>query len=122
MRTITIALLLVAARAAAQPAPDPHPPAPPAPPTPPAPAPAPPAPAPAPPAPAPAPPTSAVTGKWTTQLYGFVELDAISDSTQGLNDLAGNSGIARPNTYTGDHGQLTFTGRNSRIGLKLGAP
>ena len=30
--------------------------------------------------------------------------------------------IARPGTYAGDHGQLTFTPRNSRIGFKLAAP
>jgi len=63
-----------------------------------------------------------VSSKLDISFYGFVELDSIYDSTQGLNDLAGNSAIARPNTYAGDHGQLTFGARNSRIGMKLGAP
>jgi hypothetical protein len=63
-----------------------------------------------------------VLSKLDISLYGFVEMDSIYDSTQGLNDAAGNAAIARPNTYAGDHGQLTFGARNSRIGLKLGAP
>lgn len=63
-----------------------------------------------------------VSSKLDISFYGFVELDTIYDSTQGLNDLAGNSAIARPNTYTGDHPQLTFGARNSRIGMKLAAP
>ncbi len=60
--------------------------------------------------------------KFDATLYGFVEVDSIFDSTQGLNDLAGNAAIARPNTYTGDHGQTMFGARNSRIGIKLAAP
>jgi hypothetical protein len=63
-----------------------------------------------------------VTSKWDLTLYGFVEFDSIWDSTQGLGDGAGNSVIARPNTYAGDHDQLMFGGRNSRIGIKLAAP
>lgn len=67
-------------------------------------------------------PRPSVASKIDVSIYGFVELDSIWDSTQGLNDLAGNAAIARPGTYTGDHSQLTFGARNSRIGLKLGAP
>ncbi|CAN5596350.1 hypothetical protein BH11MYX1_BH11MYX1_09280 [soil metagenome] len=60
--------------------------------------------------------------KWDMTLYGFVEFDAIEDSTQGLNDLAGNTTVARPNTYAGDHPQTTYGARNSRFGVKLSAP
>jgi hypothetical protein len=63
-----------------------------------------------------------IHSKFDAQLYGFVEFDSILDSTQGLGDLAGNSTIARPGTYTGIHPQMMFGARNSRIGLKLGAP
>ncbi len=135
--------LLVSARASAQ-APDQPAPAPPDQPSPPPSEP--PAPPPPPhPAPPPAPPvTSAVTStvteppapapkqenkhelpvhnKFDFMLYGFVEFDSIYDSTQGLGDLAGNSTIARPNTYTGDHGQTMFGARNSRIGIKAKGP
>jgi hypothetical protein len=63
-----------------------------------------------------------LASKLDITFYGFVEMDSIYDSTQGLSDLAGNAGIARPNTYTGDHPQMTFGARNSRFGLKLAAP
>jgi hypothetical protein len=133
-RLLTSVLLLAAvgAPAGAQPAPDAQPAADPAPtPT------AEPAPVASPPAPAPeaaatkpaetkpaeAKPTApVVVGKWDTTFYGFVELDTIWDSTQGLNDLAGNAGIPRPGTYAGEHGQTTMAARNSRIGFRLAAP
>ncbi|HUJ62154.1 MAG TPA: hypothetical protein VLX92_26790 [Kofleriaceae bacterium] len=110
------------------PPPEPPPPSepPPAPPAPPPTAPAePPAPPPMAPPPAAEPPheePAALHAKWEADIYGFVELDSIYDSTQGLNDLEGNSTVARPNTYTGDHGQTTFGARNSRIGINLHAP
>jgi len=63
-----------------------------------------------------------VHAKWDATLYGFAELDIINDSTQGFGELAGGSAIARPNTYAGDHGQTTYTTRNSRIGFKVAAP
>ena len=63
-----------------------------------------------------------LSSKVDISFYGFVELDSIYDSTQGLNDLRGNAAIARPNTYAGDHPQMTFGARNSRIGMKLAAP
>jgi hypothetical protein len=67
-------------------------------------------------------PEPVIKSKWDATLYGFVEFDAIHDSTQGLGDLEGNSAIPRPHTYTGDHGQTMFGARNSRIGIKLAAP
>ena len=63
-----------------------------------------------------------VTSKWDATLYGFVEADTIYDSTQGLNESVGNGAVPRPNTYAGDHAQLTYGARNSRIGFKLAAP
>jgi hypothetical protein len=67
-------------------------------------------------------PPPPVRSKWEATLYGFVELDAIEDSTQGFSELAGNAAIARPNTYAGDHPQATLGARNSRLGVKLAAP
>jgi len=91
-----------AAAAAASPAPPQQPPAPPAP-----------------------PPTSAlmnVVSKFTVQLYGFVELDMIHDSTQSFNEVAGDALIARPGTYGAEHSRMMFSVRNSRIGLRVGGP
>ena len=63
-----------------------------------------------------------VKGKWSPILYGFVEFDAIHDSTQSFNDIAGNVPIKPSGTYGGDHARTTFGVRNSRIGFKLSAP
>lgn len=63
-----------------------------------------------------------VSSKWDATFYGFVEADTIYDSTQGLFESIGNGAIPRPHTYAGDHGELTYGARNSRIGFKLAAP
>lgn len=63
-----------------------------------------------------------VASKFDAKLYGFVELDAISDSTRSFNDGAGNSTIARPGTLAGDHGRLQSSIRNSRFGVSLAGP
>ncbi len=88
-----------------------------------------------------------VFGKWATTLYGFVEGDAIYDTTQSFADLAGNGQVLRPSGsmapnvsatsglqpgttqpvqptqgYLGSHGQLQFSVRNSRLGLQLHVP
>jgi hypothetical protein len=63
-----------------------------------------------------------IHARWDATLYGFVEADSLFDTTQGLIDVQGNAAIARPGTYTGNHGQTTFNARNSRIGIKLAAP
>jgi hypothetical protein len=65
---------------------------------------------------------SVVLGKWATTLYGFVEADSIFDTTQSLNDLAGNAQIPQSNTYAGYHSRLQFGARNSRLGFRMKAP
>ncbi|MFO0579306.1 MAG: hypothetical protein U1A78_35340 [Polyangia bacterium] len=67
-------------------------------------------------------PLPGVLSKWDATLYGFVEADTILDTTQSLGELAGGTVIARPGTYAGDHGRITFTVRNSRLGFRLKAP
>lgn len=61
-------------------------------------------------------------GKWNPVIYGFVEFDALHDSTQSFSELEGNGAIASPATYGGKHGRTMFSVRNSRLGLKLSAP
>lgn len=63
-----------------------------------------------------------VIGKWAATLYGFVEADAIYDSTRSLNDLPGNTAIARPGTLAGNNGRLQMGARNSRLGFRMKAP
>lgn len=63
-----------------------------------------------------------VLGRFATTIYGFVEADAIHDSTEGQNDLQGNALVARNETFAGQHGQLLGTIRNSRLGIRIKAP
>jgi hypothetical protein len=90
---------------------------------------------------------SLVVGKWATTVYGFIEGDSIYDTTQSFADAAGNAQVLRPtgNTapivsplsglpagtiqplpaaqgYGGSHGQMQFSARNSRLGLRVRAP
>lgn len=50
------------------------------------------------------------------------EFDAIEDSTQSFNDLAGNGLIARPGSFAAGGARTTFSVRNSRLGLKMSGP
>src|SRR5262249_40426759 len=63
-----------------------------------------------------------VTSKWDLSLYGFIELDTIYDTTQSFNELAGNSLIARPDTYAGNTARTQFSVRNSRLGFNFSTP
>jgi len=69
-----------------------------------------------------APQSRVLTGKFDISLYGFVELDAIYDSTQSFNELAGNALIAPPGSFAGEHGRTLLTVRNSRLGFRLRTP
>ena len=62
-------------------------------------------------------------GKWNPTFYGFLEVDAMHDSTQSFaNGCPGYFLIARPGTYAGSHGRTIFDARGSRFGFKLAAP
>lgn len=63
-----------------------------------------------------------VLGKWSTTMYGFVETDAIWDSTESFNESAGNALVARPTGYSGNNGRFMLAVRNSRLGFRLRAP
>lgn len=66
-----------------------------------------------------------VMSKWTMTIYGFVESDAMRDSTQSFTDSPGNGLILRsdgPTALAYHHGRTQTTARNSRIGLRLAAP
>jgi hypothetical protein len=63
-----------------------------------------------------------VLNRWSAVIYGFAELDTIHDSLQGPNDLMGNAALPRSATYAASHDQTTFSVRNSRLGLRVGAP
>ena len=66
-------------------------------------------------------PATGVSSKFAAELYGFVEFDAIHDSTQSFNDQAANGGITS-DSYASTHQRTIFGARNSRIGFKLKGP
>jgi hypothetical protein len=65
-----------------------------------------------------------VKSKWAVTFYGFLEGDAIWDSTQAFVDAAGVAAIPRTNAFGGaaGHHRWTESMRNSRIGFKIAAP
>ena len=71
--------------------------------------------------PPPAEPPPDVAG-WKVKLYGFVELDAIHDSTQSFFEASLNLPVFPRGTYFGDNGRTQFTAKNSRIGVVVNAP
>ena len=54
--------------------------------------------------------------------YGWLELDALWDSTQSFNETVLNQNISRPGTYAGDNPRFQATVKDSRIGFKVAAP
>jgi hypothetical protein len=59
---------------------------------------------------------------WKLTIYGFVEADAMRDSTRSFNDGLNNGVIAHILTQAGRNPRLQTTIRNSRIGFKAEAP
>jgi hypothetical protein len=60
--------------------------------------------------------------RWKTRFYGFVELDAIHDSTQSFFEASLNAPVLPRGTYAGDYGRTQFTAKNSRLGVLVAAP
>jgi len=65
----------------------------------------------------------------TLRAYGFVETDAITDTTQGFTEEPDNNlvpqrqtGSATALNYAGSHGREMMSVRNSRLGLELTVP
>lgn len=59
---------------------------------------------------------------WKIQMGGFVETDAITDSTRSFNEKIGNAPVLRSDTQSGQTGRETFSIRNSRLGFSVMAP
>jgi hypothetical protein len=68
------------------------------------------------------PPSEPMVARWQSTLYGFVELDAMHDSTQSYGPSSNNVVLARPGTYAGLHGRTQMTANNSLFGFLLDAP
>src|SRR5882672_2434381 len=59
---------------------------------------------------------------WRLTFYGFVEADAINDSTRSYVDSIGTSLVARDEYIEGQRGRTQFSIRNTRIGFSLSSP
>jgi hypothetical protein len=59
---------------------------------------------------------------WQMGFYGWLELDALWDSTQSFSETVLNQTISRPNTIAGDNPRFQATPKDSRIGFKVAAP
>jgi hypothetical protein len=59
---------------------------------------------------------------WQLTLYGFVEADAINDSTRSYVDSIGTSLVARNEYIEGQRGRTQFSIRNTRIGFAVVSP
>ncbi len=60
--------------------------------------------------------------KMSLTFYGFIEADAIYDTTRSYGDAIGPSLVARHETYEGREGRAQFSIRNTRIGLSFEGP
>jgi hypothetical protein len=60
--------------------------------------------------------------EWKVEPYGHVRADFIRDSTESFFDGTNPYLIGRPGTYKGQHPRITFTARDTRVGLDLAAP
>jgi hypothetical protein len=60
--------------------------------------------------------------RFSLTLFGFVEADAIVDSTRSYDDAIGSALVARSDTYAGKTGRTQFSMRNTRLGFALESP
>jgi hypothetical protein len=59
---------------------------------------------------------------WSVGIYGYAALNMMHDSTQSFPAAAGNTILQRVGTFRGNHDQVQFTARDSRLGLRIAAP
>lgn len=66
--------------------------------------------------------TTVVVSSFAMTMYGFIQANAIYDTTQSFTEQMGNGAVARPGTYGGDHDRFQLSARHSRFGFRLKAP
>jgi hypothetical protein len=59
---------------------------------------------------------------WQFGFYGWLELDALYDTTQSYSETVLNQNVSRPNTIAGDNARFQATPKDSRLGYKVVAP
>lgn len=66
--------------------------------------------------------TTLVASKFALTVYGFIQANAIYDTTQSFAEQMGNGLIARPTSYGGTHDRFQLSARHTRFGFRLKAP
>ena len=66
--------------------------------------------------------TTLVVSKFALTLYGFIQANAIYDTTESFTEQIGNGIVARPGSYAGAHDRFQLSARHSRFGFRLKAP
>lgn len=66
--------------------------------------------------------TTLVVSKFALTMYGFIQANAIYDTTESFTEQIGNGLVAKPTTYAGTHDRFQFSARHSRFGFRLKAP
>jgi hypothetical protein len=59
---------------------------------------------------------------WRLSLCGYVALNLMHDSTQSFGNGVNNAVVARHGSYAGDHDQMQFTAKDSRLTVDASAP
>lgn len=63
-----------------------------------------------------------VASKFALTMYGFIQANAIYDTTQSFAEQIGNGLVARPTSYAGKHDRFQLSARHTRFGFRLKAP
>ena len=66
--------------------------------------------------------TTLVASKFALTLYGFIQANAIYDTTETFAEQIGNGLVAKPTSYAGSHDRFQLSARHSRFGFRLKAP
>ena len=66
--------------------------------------------------------TTLVVSKFALTMYGFIQANAIYDTTESFTEQIGNGIVAKPTSYAGTHDRFQLSARHSRFGFRLKAP
>ena len=66
--------------------------------------------------------TTLVAARFALTMYGFIQANAIYDTTESFAEQIGNGVVARATSYGGAHDRFQLSARHTRFGFRLKAP
>ncbi len=66
--------------------------------------------------------TTLAVSKFALTVYGFIQANAIYDTTESFAEQLGNGVVARKASYGGSHDRFQLSARHTRFGFRLKAP